>query len=283
MAESLAREKTRSEVPAYEPTATLASLFLAVERHHSRASVVVRTVAGRVERTPDWRFHRHVMRMALYLRERCALEPGEHVALLAPLRPEWLLVDWATVIQGASVVVADPSASDDQLRGLRATWERLCPRVALVEDDATASRILALSGAAGSIERVITLGGDGAPREGVVPFVEALDLGGTLDTAERANTMRARARAVEAGQVAALYPLSGESLTNGDVAARLRVPHPAWSPGAARGGQGDATVFVEEGIPVTPTLHMALYRYVADGMTSMTFGARAGETSGGST
>ena len=219
---------------------------------------------------PDWRFHRHVMRLALYLRERCGLKPAERIALVAPLCPEWLVVDWATVLQGAATVVLDPSTSDAQAS---AAWEELKPRVALVGSHKESARLLSLEGVSRSLEHVISLDsvGPSAPGETVVPYIEALDLGGTLDTAERANAMRALARTIGAGQLAAAYPQTGESLTNGDVAARVRMS------GEAAKRRKDAVVAVEEETPVTPALHTALYSYVADGSTCLVFGGREGQ------
>ncbi len=282
MTESIATKDAKATELAQVSRATLASLFLAVERKHDRPAVVERRLASGTERTPDWRFHRHIMRVALYLRERCGLKKDERVALVAPLCPEWLLFDWATVIQGATTVVLDASASDAQLS---AAWGEHSPRVALVETEAEGARLLALGRVAGSLEHVISLastagaGVQDAQAQRAVPFVEALDLGGTLDTAERANVMRAQARAIGAGQVAAVYPHIGESLTNGDIAGRIRMRASLSTPSASRKqaparGSKEAVVHVAEGTPVGPTLHIALYGYVADGSTCTAFGER---------
>jgi long-subunit acyl-CoA synthetase (AMP-forming) len=259
MAEPIAARDADPVETSRESRPTLGSLFLSVERHHQRAAVVERLVAGRIESTPDWRFHRHVLRAALYLRERCGLRADERVVLAAPLGPEWLIFDWATVIQGATIVVVDHRSTDERLRAI---WEELTPRVALVENEGMASRLLALAGATESLEHVISLA-EMQSREGWASFGEVLDLGGTLDTAERANQARARARTVAATQIAALHPATGESMTNGDIAARIRMPGRA---------KGPAVVHVAGGAPVTPALHVALYGYVADGSTCTSFG-----------
>jgi acyl-CoA synthetase (AMP-forming)/AMP-acid ligase II len=265
MAESIAARDADPVETARESRPTLASLFLTVERQHQRAAVVERHVAGRVDGTPDWRFHRHVLRVALYLRERCGLRSDERVALAAPVGPAWLIFDWATVIQGATTVVVDERWTDERHERLRATWEELNPRVALVRNGAAAARLLALPGAAQSLEHVVFLE-ETETREGWASYTEVLDLGGTLDTAERANMARARARTVAASQVAAVYLETGQSITNGDLAERVRMPGRA---------KGPAVVHVAEGTPVTPALHAALYGYVADGTTCTAFDVRS--------
>jgi non-ribosomal peptide synthetase component F len=258
--------QTELEGSAPESTETLASLFLSVERHHQRTAVVEQRLGDRTERTPDWRFHRHILRLALYLRERFALERGDGVALVAPLCPEWLVVDWATVIQGGSTIVLDPLAPEQQLS---AAWRERAPRIALVETEQEAARLLSLPHVAGVLEKVIVLESQSSS-DAVVPFLKALELGGTLDTAERANTLRGRAKEVEPGGVALLHPLEGESFSQGAIAARIR---PAKPDGARR----EVRASVIEGMRVPPPAqHIALYGYVADGVTCVTFGGHQG-------
>ncbi len=83
------RDQRRRPCPHWSRRATLASLFLTVERHHDRVAVVERRRESGTDRTPDWRFHRHVMRLAIYLKERCGFKDGYRLALVAPLGPEW--------------------------------------------------------------------------------------------------------------------------------------------------------------------------------------------------
>jgi acyl-CoA synthetase (AMP-forming)/AMP-acid ligase II len=256
MAEPIAA-RDADPVESRDSRLTLATLFLSVERQHQRPAVVERRIAGRIEGTPDWRFHRHVLRIALYLRERCGIREDERVVLAAPVGLEWLIFDWATVIQGATTVVIDHRSTDERLR---AVWEEMTPRVALVENEAVASRLLTFPG----LEHVVSLAEPGS-RAGWASFTEVLDLGGTLDTAERANQARARARAVGGSQIAALHPDTGASMTNADIAARIRMPGQA---------KGPTVVHVPEGAPVTPALHVALYGNVADGSTCTAFGMR---------
>jgi hypothetical protein len=278
MAESMAARQAQAIAPAPESRATLASLFLTVERQHDRVAVVERRLESGTQATPDWRFHRHVLRLALYLKERCGFEHGDRLVLVAPVGPEWLMLDWATVLQGGTTVVVDPAVPESRLVALLG---ELAPRVALAQTEVDGARLLELAGGARALERVLVL--DGTPqRTGLVSFVEALDLGGTLDTAERANAMRAHARTIGASQIAAVHPGTGESLTNGDVAARVRTRNAGWSAtgGSKREGKPrkQAVIVLDEGTPVTPALHVALYGYVADGTTCTAFGARGGQS-----
>ena len=59
-----------SESPEPE---SLGVVHLAVERKHDRAAVLRYRVATTWQDMPDWRFHRHAMRIGLYLRERAQL------------------------------------------------------------------------------------------------------------------------------------------------------------------------------------------------------------------
>src|SRR5437899_2313185 len=53
-----------------EESGTLARLFLAAMRRHDRAAVLLHQDGTKWRETPDWRFERQVIRLALFLRER---------------------------------------------------------------------------------------------------------------------------------------------------------------------------------------------------------------------
>ncbi len=55
---------------------TLNQLYLQAMRHHAREAAVLARTGERWEPMPDWRFDRHVIRVALYLQERAGLKPG---------------------------------------------------------------------------------------------------------------------------------------------------------------------------------------------------------------
>ncbi len=236
---------------------TLGQIHLTAERSHDRAAVVRRWSGDRWEETPDWRFHRHVLRIALYLDERVGLREGDRVAIVAPLGTEALVADWASVSLGLATVAIDPDATLPQLT---AVWRRIAPRVAFVAGDA-ADRVSQMPSGTGP-ERVIVLGGPARTGRDA-SFSEALDLGGTLDTAERANAFRARVRDVSPDR-----PMVGFAEHDGawrfmsqrDVVARLRR---RWSSAPPRKGD------LAPAPCGTPTLkeRIELYGFVGDGLT----------------
>ena len=100
---------------AAEPE-NLGCLHIAAERKHDRAFALRRRASAAWQDTPDWRFHRQVMRIGLYLRERAGLEAGDRVALLSALRPEWAVTLWSTVAQGAAIALIEPRRAGPRLR-----------------------------------------------------------------------------------------------------------------------------------------------------------------------
>jgi AMP-binding enzyme len=195
--------------------ATLGRQHLAVERIHDRASVFRWRVDGRWQETPDWRFHRQIVRIGIYLGERVGLVPGDRVAIVSALRPEVLVAEWATVASGATSVVVDPDLPDAVFDGV---MNEVAPRVVFVSQPADLARLLETSRAPASPTAIVTLDDDvSSPR--AMSWQEVLDLGGTLDTAERAQAFRALARGVSPDAPA----LAGVSLSS-------------W--GAAPGGSG---------------------------------------------
>lgn len=252
------------EVQDSSALATLAGLHLAVEREHDREAVLQSHAAGRVLTMPDWRFHRHVIRIGLYLHERLGLEPGDRVAILSPLRPEWIVADWAVVTRGMVTVVVHGSLPD-------AAWESLQPKAAFVAGPAVAERLLAVPSLGTCLRKIVLFDGS-TPSERTPSFTEVLDLGGTLDTAERANAFRAEARRVSPEAQALVHArakddgsLEVTSLTHRDVVERLQR---RWSVSRPRKGRveyvGAAVRSVAE--------HVALYGKVADGLTSTAIG-----------
>jgi hypothetical protein len=187
---------------------TLAALHLHAMRHHRRpAALLVREGDGFAP-VPDWRFERHVLRIALFLKERMGVHPGDRVAIASPLRAEWFAADVAAVLLGA----VSFAASDDAVAAL-------APRVAF---------------AARPIEGVETICFEDGPRT----WQSALDLGGTLDTAERAQALRAAARELKA-RFPALAVAGGAPLTQGQALARVAAAAPAEGPAYIAGDPRD--------------------------------------------
>ena len=94
---------------------TLPRLFVRAMRKHDRSAVLLDRDGERRRETPDWRFERQVIRLALFLRDRAALAPGDRVAIVSSLRPELAVAEFAAIAQGATSVAIDPALAADQL------------------------------------------------------------------------------------------------------------------------------------------------------------------------
>ena len=109
---------------------TLALLHLAVERAHDRpAAIQRRGKAGALVTLPDWRLHRQIIRLGLYMSERAGLSAGERVAIVAPVSFESIVAEWATIVQGGVAATVDPGLDDAELaRSLRGARRGRCSR-----------------------------------------------------------------------------------------------------------------------------------------------------------
>src|SRR6266446_2274781 len=207
---------------------TVALLFLASMRKHDRAAALLHRDGAKWRETPDWRLERQVIRLALFLRERAALLPGDLLAIVSGLRAELVVAELAAAAQGAASVVLDPGLSGPELA---AALEALAPAAVFMAEPAVRERL-------GSGARVLVCF-DGRA-EGASPWSEALDLGGTLDTPERAQSFRAQAREVGAearalGQLVRSDAAARcEFLTQGEAMARVRA---AWAAAPAKKGE----------------------------------------------
>jgi hypothetical protein len=252
----------------------LGLLHLAVERKHDRSSALRWRVGAAWQDTPDWRFHRHAMRIGLYLRERAQLTAGDRLALVCSLRPEWATTQWGALAQGVATAVIDPALPDPELAAQLAA---LGPRAVFVEG-AAVDRVIACLATTRSTSTVVVLDGDAS---GGLAFTwsEALDLGGSLDTAERANSFRAQARAVpqDTPALAQAWP---PGATTGSVGWRflshrevVRRVQRVWL--RARIARGDVA-YVAGGAPSLAT-SVALLAFTADGYTQVVLGSEGNE------
>jgi hypothetical protein len=162
--------------------ATLGALYDQGMRHHQRRAALHCVELGAV---PDWKLDRLVIRIALYAREKLGLEPGSRAAVFG--RPGWLwpVVESAVQGWGAAAVGIAHDAPDD---ALVAALREAAPRFVVATDPDSAKRLLELR-AEGSRMPLI------APRAAatagaMLPLEQLLELGGTLDTAERAQSFR---------------------------------------------------------------------------------------------
>src|SRR5580700_6956577 len=131
----------------------LGLLHLAVERKHDRSSALRWRVGAAWQDTPDWRFHRHAMRIGLYLRERAQLTAGDRLALVCSLRPEWATTQWGALAQGVATAVIDPALPDPELAAQLAA---LGPRAVFVEG-AAVDRVIACLATTRSTSTVVVL------------------------------------------------------------------------------------------------------------------------------
>lgn len=270
--DSLFVEGNKREIaPRRGQPETLNQLYAHGMREHARENALLTPGDAAWSGTPDWRLDRHVIRAALYLRERLGFEPGQRAVLLSELRPEWLIADLAVLGLGGVSVAIDPRLTHQDLV---AALEDAAPRFTFVS--AAAQRALErLDGRAPPQGQVIALD-SAAARDGGVGFQTLLDMGGILDTPERAQAYRTDARAVSANQPAVRHwrrradgPSDWIELTQGDVIERLRT---GWLREPAR--SGDVAYVSDPSASLTTRL--ALYAFLGDGYTTTALATAGG-------
>jgi AMP-binding enzyme len=249
---------------------SLGLLHLAVERKHDRTSALRRRAGAAWQDTPDWRFHRHATRIGLYLRERGQLKAGDRVALVCKLRPEWAVIQWGALTQGMATATIDPELPEAELAAQLAA---LAPRAVFVEGRSV-DRVNAWLGSTAGVGALVTLDGEAAGR--ALSWTEVIDLGGSLDTAERANALRAQARGVPAEA-----PALGHAVgTNGSVAWRflsqrevVRRVQRVWE--RSRIARGDVAYLAGDAPSLATSI--ACLAFTADGYTQVVFGTKGNE------
>jgi hypothetical protein len=171
------------------------------------------------------------------------------------------------VLQGACAVAIDPGLPD---AALAAAFAQIAPSVIFVSDPALAARLAAVENGSSDPRLVITF--DGPVAGGAVLWADALDFGGTLDTPERAQAVRAHARELrgEADALGEAVQDAGGStsirmLRDSDAAARVRS---AWARAPTRAGD----VAYVSGGPATLGVRLAALSFVADGKTCTVLG-----------
>jgi acyl-CoA synthetase (AMP-forming)/AMP-acid ligase II len=234
-------------------------------RRHDRAAVLLHHDGVKWRETPDWRLERQAIRLALFLRDRARLAPGERVAIVSSLRPETVAAELAAIAQGAVAVAIDPDLHPDAISH---ALEQVAPAVAFVPDARARDRVR-------GARAVVCFEGTS---EGAWAFLEALDLGGTLDTPERAQSFRAQAREVPAESHALGYVAGTDGaleclfLSQTEAVARMRALR-AESP--ARKG---AVALLAA--PPTLDARLALLSFVFDGSTTCAVGMPGREVAG---
>jgi hypothetical protein len=255
-----ARERTAT--PRAVPE-TLNRLHADAMREHARRGALLAREGGEWKPMPDWRLDRQVIRLALYLRERLGVSTGDRVALVSELRPEWLIADLAALGLGAVSVAVDPRLQGEELADALADAE---PSVTFVSG-AAHSLIVSLDGRAPRHGQLIALDSM-VTGDGVLSLNTLLEMGGTLDTPERAQSYRADARSVEADRPAirnyrqtAGGGWDRVELSQGEVIERLRA---GWLRERARTGD---LAYVSD-LTVSLAGRLAMYAFLGDGYTT---------------
>lgn len=246
---------------------TLNQLFLTAMRAHARQGPFLDHRGTRWRPMPDWRFDRHVIRLGLYLRERVGIEPGDHVAIVSEVRSEWFLADFAIAGLGAVSVAIDPTADGDSLTAALADT---APKAVFVSRRAI-GRVEAAGDRLATPREIVALD-NVANVSATTPLVRVLDIGGTLDTPERAQWWRGRASEAERDHTAVRHyepcadgSLAYMELTQGEVRDAI-ASHWREYPAC----ESDLAYLVAP--EVTLAVRLALYGFVADGYTSVAFG-----------
>ena len=252
-----------AEVPA--PAQTLGQLHLEGERSRAARMILRSRDDDKWVELPAWRFYRQVIRIALFLRERLGVAPGDRVLVVSPLRSERIVAEWAIVTIGAATVAADLDLPPDELKSLVSA---IAPKAAFVATEVDRGRLLGHPNSPIADRVVVFAAGGTAPE--TKTWLEALDLGGTLDTAERAQMFRQDARAIRPELAAVGYHERANGapitmLSHAEVVRRLRS---FWSRVPAR--EGDRA-YITGGQSISP-LCLPLWAFAADGRTSATLG-----------
>jgi hypothetical protein len=256
--------------PSSNGSETLAQLFMRVE-YAKVGSGAGRTIAR--ERSPSgwqdmpaWRFFRNVVRVGLYLRERCSVAAADRVVFVSPARSERLAAEWATVLQGAVVAPISANAPDEVVA---ASLARIAPKLAFVARPADGERLLRLHRDLHA-DRVVTFDAPADAATALPTWSAILDLGGTLDTAERAQAFRASARALRSEMPAIVGPVSDRdvALSTATHAELVRRIVGFW--GRLPPADNDLAYVADDG--TAAGLRLALWAFVADGRTTIAFG-----------
>jgi hypothetical protein len=250
---------------------TLGTLYLRAERAAAGRIVVRERETAGWRDVPGWRFHRQVIRVGLFLRERLGLRRGDCILVVSELRSERLVAEWAGVARGALVATLDPRAPT---RAVASALAQLSPRVVFAASYADRTRVLECGGA-GTALAVVTFEPHEADKGSPWAWPAVLDLGGTLDTAERAQLFRSEARAIEPPEPALAYLEAGaaaaaadepwQRATHGELARRIAELVPPWPP--EEGG----TAYVHEGA-LSSGSRLALWGLLADGRSTLAIG-----------
>jgi hypothetical protein len=175
-----------------EEPETLAQLYFSAAREHSRKAALLYRNDGTWLDIPDWRLDRRMIRLGLFARERLGFQAGRAAVIFAPLSIESIVADLAVILSGGVSAIVDPSFADEAIVDAVAVAN---PDLIFVQRAQDAERMSHLQRVRSSPPVTIVFEGP-AMLERSWTLADAMDLGGTLDTPERAVAFRARARAI---------------------------------------------------------------------------------------
>jgi hypothetical protein len=255
--------EARQVTPLDTMPETLNRLHAGAMRQHARRIALLARQDAEWIPTPDWRFDRQIIRLALYLRERLDVEPGQRVVLLSELRPEWLVADLAALGLGMVSVAIDPRLQADQLA---AALEDAAPSITFVSS-ALQHVLQGLDGRAPPHGQVIALDSASAG-DSTMRLPALLEMGGTLDTPERAQAYRAAARDIAPDRPAIRHyrqapdgGLDRVELSQRGVIERLEAGWPS-----ERALPGDLAYVCDPTVSLAARL--GLYAFLGDGYTT---------------
>jgi hypothetical protein len=250
--------------PLHRIPETVAGLFDLGLRHHVRKAAMAWPGSEGFEQVPDWKLDRLAIRVALYVRERCGVEPGDRVAVLGRLSWLWPVVDFAAMGFGSVPVGLEHDLSDDVVADVVTEAQ---PRLLFVTDPESTERATRLRSAGRLGDTTIVA--EGLPEEdGLLPLEKLQDLGAVLDTAERAQGFRAVSRQIAAEGAALWHVAAAGDLSRLSHRDAMALIEPRLRERPAQ--EGD--IAYVEGPRASLNARLALASFVGDGLTTTALG-----------
>jgi long-chain acyl-CoA synthetase len=193
--------------PRNSAPGTLNQLFLAAIEQYRRPDALQVKRDGRYHPISHETLLERVRRVAFGLDE-LGVRSGDRVAILSENRPEWAIVDYATLALGAADVPIYPNLPADQV-GYILRDSGAC--VAFVSNPDQAAKIAAVRAGCPALRHVISFG---APTSGVDRSLDTIETtGASADVDGKRDAFRDRALKVRPDELATLIYTSG---TTGD-------------------------------------------------------------------
>lgn len=193
--------------PRNSAPGTLNQLFLTAIEKYRRPDALQVKRDGRYYPISHETLLERVRRISLGL-EELGVRGGDRVAILSENRPEWAIVDYATLALGAADVPVYPNLPADQV-GYILRDSGAC--VAFVSNPDQAAKVAGVRASCPALRHVISFG---PPTNGVDRSLDTVETtGARADTDGKRNEFRARALKVRPDELATIIYTSG---TTGD-------------------------------------------------------------------